>query len=222
MANFISIEGNIGSGKSTFMEKLKKYYSTSDYVVFLDEPVSCWVDIKDSKENIIEKFYRDTKKYAFSFQMMAYISRLSIMKESIKKNPNKVFITERSVLTDYNVFAKMLYDDGMIEEVEYQIYMKWFNHFYDELVKTMKIVYVDVKPEKCLERIQNRGRKGENISIDYLENCESYHLKWFSNMNITKLDGNENIKDIKYFNWILKVNSLITDLCFHQYEMFSD
>ena len=127
MPYIYSIEGNIGSGKSTLVRRLQKMNSN---IVFMLEPVDEWGDIKDRKgENILTKFYRNQKKYSFSFQMMAYISRLSKLKKIIRKNPYSIIITERSMLTDKNVFAKMLYDDDKIEEVNYIIYLKWFDEF---------------------------------------------------------------------------------------------
>ena len=45
---------------------------------------------------------------------------------AIKANPNSIFITERSLLTDKYVFAKMLFDQHKIEDVNYQIYLKMF------------------------------------------------------------------------------------------------
>ena len=85
----VSIEGNIGSGKSTVINTLKEYYKSSyknnNKVYFLEEPVSEWVEIKDSDgKNIIEKFYENQEHYSFSFQMMAYISRLAMLKRAIK------------------------------------------------------------------------------------------------------------------------------------------
>ena len=101
-----SIEGNIGSGKSTLVKMMKEQTSN---VVFVKEPVDVWNTIKDNNnETILEKYYKNQEKYAFSFQIMAYISRISILRKTIKKNPNDIIITERSVLTDKNVFAKML------------------------------------------------------------------------------------------------------------------
>jgi len=44
----ISIEGNIGSGKSTLMENLKEYYKDNNEIIFLREPVDEWSLIKDS------------------------------------------------------------------------------------------------------------------------------------------------------------------------------
>jgi deoxyadenosine/deoxycytidine kinase len=124
----ISIEGNIGSGKSTIFNFLKNILSKNDFY-FVDEPVEEWLKIRDEKENIIEKFYKNQKKYAFSFQMMAYISRLKNLQEAIKNNPNKIIITERNIMTDKNIFAKMLYHQKKIDEINYKIYNTNGNSF---------------------------------------------------------------------------------------------
>jgi deoxycitidine kinase/deoxyguanosine kinase len=148
----VSIEGNIGSGKSTLLANLKEYFKDNAHIIFLKEPVDEWSKIKDENgTTIIEKFYADQEKYSFSFQMMAYISRLKLLKEAIQqvtesqkkliKNreedncfelPKYVIITERSLFTDKMVFAKMLYDTGKIEDINYQIYLNWFNTFVDD------------------------------------------------------------------------------------------
>ena len=81
----VSIEGNIGSGKSTLLEKIRKEYSTNPQVIFLKEPVEEWEKIKDKSGNtMLKKFYIDQNKYSFAFQMMAYISRLKILRDTIK------------------------------------------------------------------------------------------------------------------------------------------
>jgi deoxyadenosine/deoxycytidine kinase len=119
----ISIEGNIGSGKSTLLAHLKE---TCPNVVFVKEPVDEWEKIRDENGvSMLEKFYADQTKYSFSFQMMAYISRLKILRDTIRNNGDRplTIITERSLNTDKMVFAKMLYDQGKIEDVKYQIYL---------------------------------------------------------------------------------------------------
>ena len=89
--------------------------------------------------------------------MMAYISRLSILKREIEKKQNIIIICERSVWTDRNVFAKMLYDDKKIEMVNYDIYNRWFDEFVDE-TKIDHIIYIDTTASKCYERIKKRSR----------------------------------------------------------------
>lgn len=150
MTYIFSIEGNIGSGKSTLVKELKKSIPNilDKKVVYVQEPVNEWSKIKDKKgETILEKFYANQHKYAFSFQMMAYISRLALLRNIVRENPDAIIITERSVFTDREVFAKMLYDEGKIEEVDYQIYLKWFDEFIEEIPVT-GLIYVTTTPEK--------------------------------------------------------------------------
>jgi deoxyadenosine/deoxycytidine kinase len=191
----ISIEGNIGSGKSTLLEYLKIHDEIINYkdIIFLDEPVKEWDKITD-KNNVtmLEKFYADQKKYSFSFQMMAYISRLSLLKEAQDRNPNALIITERSLYTDKYVFAQMLYDNGNIDEADMKIYLAWFDHFITEFTIN-KIIYVKTDPDICYERVLKRGRKGETIPLSYLTDCDKYHtsmMKNFTKDQIFILDGN--------------------------------
>jgi deoxyadenosine/deoxycytidine kinase len=180
----ISIEGNIGTGKSTFLENLEsKIYANqqqSKSILFLKEPVDIWESIKDENgHTILEKFYKDQRRYAFTFQVMAYISRLSLLKRAIKENPEcKVIIIERSLIADKNIFMQMLYDDGQVEQMEYEIYNRWYSEFIDEY-RVDAIVYLDSEPTVCAERINKRNRNGEDgIPLAYLEKCRDYHTRW--------------------------------------------
>jgi deoxyguanosine kinase len=193
----ISIEGNIGSGKSTLVEYLK---SLEKYV-FVDEPVNEWITIKDNTgSNALECFYKNQKENAFCFQVLAYITRLKKLIDTIKQNPsNTIIITERSIETDRNVFAKMLYEDGLISSIEWETYNYWFNTFKD-ISKVYMIIYIKTSPTKCLERINIRNRSEEsNIKTDYLEKCNKYHNDWLNNdiNNIIIIDGHDSIDIIR-------------------------
>jgi len=178
----VSIEGNIGSGKSTLLSNLRQHYENNSNVVFLKEPVDEWEKIKDENgETILKKFYADQEKYSFPFQMMAYVSRLKVLRDTLKtiktdtEDKNIIIITERSLYTDKMVFAKMLYDSKKIEHVNYQIYLNWFDTFSDEF-PVNKVVYVKTSPNKCYQRIVKRSRTGEeNIPLEYLTSCSNYH-----------------------------------------------
>lgn len=216
MAYVFSIEGNIGSGKSTLLKILKQQYAATTFnersIIFMEEPVSEWTKITDEQGcNMIEKFYGDQDTYAFSFQMMAYISRLSMLKKCIKENPDAIIICERSLYTDKYVFAKMLYDDGKIEMVNFKIYMKWFEDFIEDIPYS-GIIYVKTDPNVSCQRVVKRSRPGEIIPLSYLENCHSYHEKWMDsitstgNLNILYLPGDENKTcDADYDSWIQKI-----------------
>jgi deoxyguanosine kinase len=220
----VSIEGNIGSGKSTLLDNLRNNYKDYENIVFLKEPVDEWEKITDENGvTILEKFYADQYKYSFAFQMMAYVSRLKVLRDSLKQikkfeNKKTIIITERSLYTDKMVFAKMLYDSGKIEHINYQIYLNWFETFSEEF-PVHKIVYVKTCPEKCYSRIQKRSREGEeNIPLDYLVNCSKYHndmLNIESNHCVCNqqlvLDGNIDIykNETQLEKWISDIDNFI-------------
>lgn len=200
----LSIDGNIGSGKSTVVKNIKANFSNfcsennhNFKICFLEEPVELWESIVDteSKENIIEKFYKDNEKYSFAFQMMAYISRLSLLKKAINENYD-IIITERSIYTDRNVFAKMLFLEKKMSSIEWHIYNAWFDEF-SSLCRNIKIIYIRTSPEICDSRIKNRARKGETIPFEYLQKCHYYHDSWLNNQEkinnkeVLIINGNE-------------------------------
>ena len=166
MVLIFSVEGNIGSGKSTLIQSLKDDFKDNQYIFFADEPVHLWKTIKDEKDKtIISYFYENTEKWAFSFQIMAYISRLAEIRKIMKNHPNAIIISERCLLTDRYVFAKMLYDDKKIHTIDYQIYLKWFDEFLDDISIT-GFIYLNADPTKCLERVTKRNREGEKIPLE--------------------------------------------------------
>jgi len=221
----ISIEGNIGSGKSTLLEELRLKNKENKNILFLKEPVDDWATIKDEKGiTMLENFYANQEKYSFAFQMMAYISRLSLLKktvDSIKTSHNiqkkkYIIITERSLYTDKMVFAQMLYDSGKLEYLEFQIYLKWFDSFVSEF-PIAKIIYVKTSPEISHYRIIKRSRQGEDIiPLEYLDNCDAYHENMLNVMEnpILVLNGNINInleeKDNNEMErWFQQINDFI-------------
>ena len=218
MPYIFSIEGNIGSGKSTLVSNIKTAYLgkriNGREVICVQEPVSIWNDIKDkSGTTILEKFYADQEKYAFPFQMMAYISRLAILKETIEKNPDAIIITERCTDTDKNVFAQMMNDSGKMEEINFAIYLKWYDCFLKE-VPVIGHVYVKTDPTMCDERIKRRSRTGEDgIPLEYLDACHDYHENWLiSKDNKLVLDGNHDITSDEYNGFLNQIEQYIQDM----------
>lgn len=221
MSQIVCIEGNIGSGKSTLLSVLKRYYEqhANNYTVntkkhiFIEEPVDDWTKIKhENGKNMIECFYANQPKYAFSFQMMAYISRLVRLKEAIKEYPDAIIVVERSLYTDRYVFAKMLFDEEKMESVEYQIYLKWFDHFISDLPQ-ISLIYVKTEPKICNSRIQKRKRSGEeSIPLDYLEQCHIYHENMCELLDVPTLllNGNSDKNTyVEYNDWIESIRNFI-------------
>jgi deoxyguanosine kinase len=210
----ISIEGNIGSGKSTLVKILKEELKNDDRFIFIPEPVDEWLKITDSNsgENILSKFYQNQEKYSFPFQVLTFTSKLKLIKDALQKNSDKIIITERSVYTDKEVFAKMLFNDKKIDEICYQIYFAMFNEFLDDTTDLDKIIFVNTEHNICHKRVNKRNRNGEKIELEYLEKCGSYHQNWLLELNnVLVLDGNTEFENDKNTidEWIQKIFNFI-------------
>jgi len=180
----LTVEGNIGAGKSTFLGELQKRYADRDDIMFLLEPVGIWESVVDEEgKNMLEKFYDNPKKYSFAFQVLAFSTRLKLIREAVEDamkpdSPVTTIIMERSLDADRAIFAQMLRDDGLLETCEFDIYKRIAQDAMD-MFSADGILWLTVSPELCFERVGVRGREGENkITLDYLVKCDSYHKQW--------------------------------------------
>jgi deoxyadenosine/deoxycytidine kinase len=191
----ISIEGNIGTGKSTLLDNLKKVLDKN--IIVIKEPVDQWLKMTDKYDNsILNNFYQDPHKFSFSFQILVLKTMKDLLLKTINENPNCILIIcERSIMSSHHVFAKMLYNDSYMNEIEYKVYKDLYDDWF-HIGAPDKIIYLNVNAEKCFERIEKRKRLGEQqISLEYLQKCEKYHELWFQfcPMPILKIEMNEDI-----------------------------
>lgn len=187
----ISIEGNIGSGKSELMKMLRRSLVDNLEYQFIDEPVSVWESICDyDGKSMLAKFYEDQTRYAFAFQIMAFATRTQYIQEAIRnatqlitdgKVAQVTLIMERSLGCDEHIFAQLLHDQGQMESVEYQIYQKYAAAIANVSYFPSVIVWVNTAPETCVLNIVNRGRKGEsNIDAQYIRDIHTKHVNWLA------------------------------------------
>ena len=139
---------------------------------------------------------------AFPFQILVFNTRLTEYKRIVNENQDcDIIFCERSLESDSNIFAKMLYHDELIDNMSYQIY----RHLYETSKLEFpidKVLFMNVEPEVCKNRIKERGRIGEeNIPLDYLEKCHKYHIDWLNNTSKEEhyeiMDSNNIKVDIK-------------------------
>lgn len=178
----ITIEGNIGSGKSTMINRIKETYKD---VVIIDEPVGEWLSMRDNEgKSLLELFYTDKTRWSYTFQNAAFITRYLNCKKALqayKDSDEVIFISERGILTDRFVFATMLKDEGLLNPLEWDLYTKWFDCFKND-IEISGIIYVDTPSDVCKERIikRNRGEGEDTISVEYLKQLEKYHEQWLT------------------------------------------
>ena len=177
--NVLVLEGNIGAGKSTFLRILSKSLD----VDIIHEPTDKWQKV-GAGGNLLELFYKDTPRWAYTFQSYAFISRVHALQESENlPSSNAVQILERSVYCDRYCFAKNAFESGFMTELEWQIYKEWFNWLVEKYTtKPGGFIYLKVSPQVCYQRLVKRNRSEESsVSLDYLEALHRKHEDWLIN-----------------------------------------
>lgn len=151
---FIGIAGMIGAGKSTLATALAKHLELPAYY----EPVE--------DNEYLADFYRDTARYAFATQIYLLNRRFQQHQEIIWRGGGGV--QDRTIYEDA-VFAKMLVRLDLMEERDYRTYLGLFRHMSNFMCRPSVIIYLDVKPERSMERIRQRERSVESgIKMEYL------------------------------------------------------
>lgn len=176
----LSIIGNIGVGKTTFVSHLKERLPNA---IFLKEPVDQWLNMKDETgDNLLNKFYKDKKRWSYTLQNVSFITRLELLVDALEK-PNKLIIMDGAIATDKNVYADMLHEDECMDSLEMNLHNLWC-HFYESHLNknNMYYIYLRVDPKITKERIIKRGRPEEkDISLEYLERLHHQYENWFMN-----------------------------------------
>ena len=153
--NFIGISGLIGAGKTTLAKALGKVLNLPVYY----EPII--------ENEYLEDFYHDMKRYSFSFQIYLLNCRFRQHQQVLWNGTGG--IQDRTLYED-SIFAKVLYEDGNMEEREYKTYLNLFKSMSNFMKKNTLIIHLDCKPKESLERIKKRARGCETgITLEYLQ-----------------------------------------------------
>lgn len=211
----INIEGNVGVGKSTFRDILTDFIDDSTSV---KEPIDLWINMVDSNGlNPLQAFYKDKNRFGYTFQNLAYVTRMMTIENEIRITNKKYIFLDRSLDTDKHVFSKMLIDDGNISELESKIYDTWCT-FYSDYVRDLtnkQTIYLRCSPQTAYDRIMQRGREEEiNIPYEYIERLHEYHEKWLNNnsTNVLILDCDKDFQNDENYKMELinKVKNFIS------------
>ena len=177
----IAVHGNIGSGKSTLIKRLSMM--NNKYIAYL-EPVQTWQD-----SGLLKLLYCDPEQYAFTFQVLALLTRLKQYSEYAENKENNIMIWERGIESD-KIFQNILTRHKFISSLEIDV----LNASYKP--KALLNIYIRTPPEVCLQRILSRGRDEEkDINYIYLKELHDEHEEVLKNCYV--IDGeNINIEDV--------------------------
>lgn len=185
------VDGNIASGKTTYVNMLYKELTELDYnVTVISEPVGKW-----EASGLLDTFYSDTKRWGYLFQSAAFQSRIAHTIEVYErtKDTTDVYILERSCVTDV-VFMKALHRQGMVTDLELSCYFEWAS-MWQRLMPLEPTVffYIDTDVTQCMLRRTLRNRSSErDIPKEYFEILDEEHRVLFCNDYIelsTSCDG---------------------------------
>ena len=182
----ILLEGNIGAGKTT----VGKTLAESEVFGFLEEPTKAWRE--GFAANMLELFYSDTNRWAFTFQICAFITRAKTWSEVLALTDHTKVVLERSIFCDRYVFAENCYRTGLLGTSEYQLYCGLWEFLVSNYCEEPDaILYLRTPADECLKRIKSRGRPEEmGITLEYLEQLEALHDEWLLNdPRVILLDG---------------------------------
>jgi len=204
----IAVEGNIGVGKSTFLSHMKRtvYYMFGTKVIYLEEPVGLWQNL--AGKDMLKQFYSDQEKHAFEFQMLASISRLKLLQDSIKQNKNAVYVIERSYMSDFFIFTRMLAQQNKLTPQQQAILNMWFSSI---SLKIDHVVYLKSSPAVAHERCVKRNRTGEDaVSLEYIEACHDKYESWLrDDPGCIVLDCDEDLSQQPYSEHLAKIEERI-------------
>ena len=186
-----SIEGNIGSGKTTIIHHLQRLYKD---VILVEEPVKDWQDIEG--ENLLKKKNEDLNRWGYSFEAYVLITKMNELTK-FANSDKKIILIERCMLTDkafFDVNVENNKSNPMEEAMFKDLYEFLSNNVYPKL---NGIIYLDTPVEECIKRMKERGRKEEqSLTAEYLTQLDKHFKKVVneSGIPVLYLNGKYDLK----------------------------
>lgn len=165
---FVSIAGNIGSGKSSLTHLISEAMGWRPYY----ERVNNNPYLKD--------FYSDMNRWSFNLQVYFLSHRFKTHKEILNKKSS--VIQDRSIYEDVEIFAKNLHKLGKMKKRDYDNYRKLFKEMTYYLQAPDLLIYLRSSLPKLVRQIKIRGREFEkNIDTEYLARLNDSYEEWIGN-----------------------------------------
>lgn len=191
--NYISIEGNIGAGKTTLSTRISEDFNAKLILErFADNP-------------FLPKFYNDPIRYAFPLEVSFLTDRFKQLTDDL----SQFDLFKDFVIADYHIFKSLIFAKVTLGEDEYKLYKTMFDIIYKEMPKPDLYVYLYQNPERLLKNIKLRGRSYEqDIKSEYLERINHGYLDYIK----TQTDLNSIIIDVSEYDFVENQEDYITVL----------
>lgn len=169
---FITIEGNIGAGKTTLSHLLAKHYNARLVLEqFADNP-------------FLPKFYENPKQYAFPLELFFMAERFKQLKEILQQKDLFQSIT----ISDYLFTKCLLFAKINLSEDEFRLYQSLFDIMYQQLVQPQLLIYLHAPVQKLQQNIKKRNRAYEqNIPDEYLFSIQETYTHYIKQHNTKTL-----------------------------------
>ena len=170
--NFVTIEGNIGAGKTTLAHLLSKHFDARLILEgFADNP-------------FLPKFYENPSQYAFPLELFFMAERYKQLKELLQTKDMFQNIT----VSDYLFTKCLLFAKVNLLDEEFRLYQKLFDIINPQIVQPDILIYLHTPVQKLQENIKKRNRDYEqSIPNDYLFSLQETYTQYIKQHNIKTL-----------------------------------
>ncbi|XP_026497097.2 deoxynucleoside kinase [Vanessa tameamea] len=170
----VLVEGNIGSGKTTFLEHFQQFQD----ITLLTEPVEEWRNLKGW--NLLDLMYKDPAKWAMTFQSYVTMTMLDMHR---RPTSTPVKLMERSLYSARYCFVEHMMRNGTLHPAQFAVLDEWFRFIHREIpIDVDLIVYLKTTPQVVHDRIKKRARSEEQcVPLSYIEELHKLHEDWLVN-----------------------------------------
>jgi deoxyguanosine kinase len=170
--SFVTIEGNIGAGKTTLSHLLAKHYNARLILEqFADNP-------------FLPKFYENPSQYAFPLELFFMAERFKQLKDLLQQKDMFQTVT----ISDYLFTKCLLFAKVNLPDDEFRLYQRLFDIIHQQLVQPDILIYLHASVNKLQQNIKKRGRSYEqSIKDDYLFNIQQTYTQYIKQHNLKTL-----------------------------------
>jgi deoxyadenosine/deoxycytidine kinase len=167
--HFITVEGNIGAGKTTLTYLLAKHFNARIILEeFADNP-------------FLSKFYENPQQYAFPVELFFMAERYKQLKEMVHTKD----LFQHVTISDYLFTKCLLFAKVNLPEEEFRLYQKLFDIIHQQLVFPDILIYLHAPVNRLQQNIRKRKREYEqNIPDEYLYNLQETYTSYIKQHNI--------------------------------------